>query len=197
MTKKIGKRIYRPATVEEQERHKRIREQVQEELPDIEQRARRQLAEAMQRGVTIQHTIALLKSERLKKGLSLADMKERTGIERSTLSRLENDAEANPTVDTLTKYAAAVGKKVLVVLADADEGEHEDTGDERRRSDRGTGSTPRRGHRRPGSGIGVPHSRRTAIRLRRASRSSARASSGESPVPRGPETSPNSGWRAI
>jgi transcriptional regulator with XRE-family HTH domain len=64
-----------------------------------------------------------LKSERLKKGLSLADMKARTGIERSTLSRLENDAEANPTVDTLTKYADAVGKKVLVVLADTDEGE--------------------------------------------------------------------------
>ena len=123
MTKKIGKRISRPATVEEQKRHKRIREHVQEELPDIEQRARQKLAEAMQRSVTIQHTIALLKSERLKKGLSLAGMKERTGIERSTLSRLENDAEANPTVDTLTKYADAVGKKVLVVLADADEGE--------------------------------------------------------------------------
>ena len=123
MTKKIGKRIYRPATVEEQKRHKRIREHVQEELPDIEQRAPQQLAEVMQRGVTIQHTIALLKSERLKKGLSLADMKERTGSERSTLSRLENDAEANPTVDTLTKYAGAVGKKVLVVLADADAGE--------------------------------------------------------------------------
>jgi len=123
MTKKIGKRIYRPATAEEQERHKRIREQVQEELLDIEQRARQKLAEAMQRGVPIQDTIALLKSERLKKALSLADMKERTGIERSTLSRLENDAEANPTVDTLTKYADAVGKKVLVVLADADAGE--------------------------------------------------------------------------
>jgi hypothetical protein len=39
MTRKIGKRIYRPATAEEQERHKRIREQVQEELSDIEQRA--------------------------------------------------------------------------------------------------------------------------------------------------------------
>ena len=50
-------------------------------------------------------------------------MKERTGIERSTLSRLENDAAANPTVDTLVKYADAVGKKVLVVLADADAGE--------------------------------------------------------------------------
>ena len=123
MSKKIGKRIYRPATVEEQERHERIREHVQEELPEIEQRARQKLAEAMQRGITIQHTIALLKAERLKKGLSLADMKERTGIERSTLSRLENDAAANPTVDTLAKYADAVGKKVLVVLADADAGE--------------------------------------------------------------------------
>ena len=77
----------------------------------------------MQRGVPIQHIIALLKSERVKQGLSLADMKERTGIERSTLSRLENDAAANPTVDTLTKYAGAVRKKVLVVLADADTGE--------------------------------------------------------------------------
>jgi DNA-binding phage protein len=116
----MGKRIYRPATVEEQERHKRIREHVQEELPDIEKRARQKLAEAIQHGMTIQHTIALLKSERLKQGLSLADIKERTGIERSTLSRLENAAAANPTVETLTKYADAVGKKVLVVLADAD-----------------------------------------------------------------------------
>jgi hypothetical protein len=123
MAKKIGKRIYRPATVEEQGRHKRIREHVQEELPDIKKRAQQKLAEAMQRGVAIQHAIALLMSERLKKGLSLADMKERTGIERSTLSRLENDTEANPTVGTLAKYADAVGKKVLVVLADADAGE--------------------------------------------------------------------------
>ena len=58
MTRKIGKRIYRPATEEEQERHKRIREHVQEELPDIEKRARQKLAEAVQRGVPIQHTIA-------------------------------------------------------------------------------------------------------------------------------------------
>lgn len=123
MAKKIGQRIYRPSTVEEQERHKRIRELVQEELPDIEKRAQQKLAEAMQRGVAIQQTIALLKSERLKKGLSLADMKERTGIERSTLSRLENDTAANPTVGTLVKYAHAVGKKVLIVLADADAGE--------------------------------------------------------------------------
>jgi DNA-binding XRE family transcriptional regulator len=123
MTRKIARRIYRPATAEEQERHRRIRGQIQEELPNIEQRAQQKLAEAMRLGIALQHTIALLKSERLKKGLSLADMKERTGIERSTLSRLENDVAANPTIDTLTKYADAVGKKVLVVLADADAGE--------------------------------------------------------------------------
>jgi len=121
MAKKIGKRIYRQATVEEQERHKRIREQIQEELPDIQQRAKQKLAEAMQRGIAIQHTMAVLKAERMKKGLSLSDMKERTGIERSTLSRLENNAEANPTVNTLTKYADAVGKKMFVVLADSEE----------------------------------------------------------------------------
>jgi DNA-binding phage protein len=121
MAKKIGKRIYRQATVEEQERHKRIREQIQEELPDIQQRAQQKLAAAMQRGIAIQHTMAVLKAERMKKGLSLSDMKERTGIERSTLSRLENNAEANPTVNTLMRYADAVGKKVFIVLADSNE----------------------------------------------------------------------------
>ena len=121
MARKIAKRIYRQATVEEQERHQRIREQIQEELPAIKQRAQQKLGEAMQRGIAIQHSMAVLKAERIKKGLSLSDMKARTGIERSTLSRLENNAAANPTVNTLTKYANAVGKKVFVVFADSDE----------------------------------------------------------------------------
>ena len=123
MAKKMGKRIYRQATLEEQERHRRIREYIAEELPDIKQRAQQKLAEAMQRGIALEHTMAVLKAERMKKGLSLADMKELTGIERSTLSRLENNAAANPTINTLSRYADAVGKKVLVVLADADAGE--------------------------------------------------------------------------
>ena len=123
MAKKMGKRIYRQATLEEQERHRRIREYIAEELPDIKQRAQQKLAEAMQCDIAIQHTRAVLKAERVKKGLSLADMKERTGIERSTLSRLENNVAANPTINTLSRYADAVGKKVFVVFADADESE--------------------------------------------------------------------------
>ncbi|MCZ6873207.1 MAG: helix-turn-helix transcriptional regulator [bacterium] len=121
MAKKMGKRIYREATEEEEERHKRIREQVQAELPDIKKRAKLKLDEVMQHGIAIQHTMSVLKAERMKKGLSLSNMKERTGIERSTLSRLENNEEGNPTVNTLARYAEAVGKKVLIVLADADE----------------------------------------------------------------------------
>jgi len=121
MAKQMGKRIYREATEEEKERHRRIREHIQEELLDIKTRARQHLAEAMQRGIAMQHIMSALKAERVQKGLSLSDMKERTGIERSTLSRLENHQEANPTVSTLTRYAEAVGKKLFVILADTDD----------------------------------------------------------------------------
>ena len=121
MAKHMGKRIYRRATEEEQERHTRIREQIQQELPDIKQQAKQHLADALQRGIAIQQTMAVLKAERLKQGVSLSEMKERTGIECSTLTRLENQEDANPTIQTLAKYAAAVGKKVLVVFSDAED----------------------------------------------------------------------------
>jgi transcriptional regulator with XRE-family HTH domain len=44
----------------------------------------------------------------------LSDIEERTGIGRSALSRLENETEPNPTVVTLTRYAEALGKKLVV-----------------------------------------------------------------------------------
>lgn len=119
MARKLGKRIYRPATEEERNRHALVRQQVEAELPDIRRRAREKLAEAVTRGVAVGHAIAVLKAERELQGLSLADMKQRTGIERSTLSRLENNEEANPTIGTLSRYAEAVGKQLLIVLADA------------------------------------------------------------------------------
>lgn len=58
-------------------------------------------------------------AERQRQGRSLADLKERTGIERSTLSRLENNEDTNPTITTLSRYADAAGKQLLMVLADA------------------------------------------------------------------------------
>jgi len=63
--------------------------------------------------------VTLLKVERERMGLSLADVSERTGIERPNLSRLENDAESNPTIATLIRYADALGKHLTIALADA------------------------------------------------------------------------------
>jgi DNA-binding phage protein len=53
--------------------------------------------------------VARLKEERERRGLSLADILERTGMSREALSRLENNAAPNPTLRTLARYAAAVG----------------------------------------------------------------------------------------
>ena len=119
--RKTGKRIYRSATSEEKARHAQIREQVQAELPELKQRGRAKLAETIHQGVEIHHITALLKAERMKQGLSLSDLNERTNIDRSTLSKLESNADTNPTISTLTRYAEAMGKKVLVTLVPATE----------------------------------------------------------------------------
>ncbi|MCX6050204.1 MAG: helix-turn-helix domain-containing protein [Chloroflexi bacterium] len=121
MSTTTGKRIYRAATPEEKARHKQIREQVQEELPELKQRARQILVEIVHQEVTLQQIIDLLKAERIKQGLSLSALKESTGIDGSTLAKLESHEDANPTINTLTLYAEAVGKKVLVVLANAND----------------------------------------------------------------------------
>ena len=56
--------------------------------------------------------IKQLKKARLKQGLSLADIRQRTGIGREAISKLENDPTPNPTIRTLVRYAKAVGVKL-------------------------------------------------------------------------------------
>src|SRR6476660_6261867 len=51
-------------------------------------------------------------------GLSLADVAERTGMDKAFVSRLEL-GRGNPTVDTLARYAAALGKRVVFGMEDA------------------------------------------------------------------------------
>jgi DNA-binding XRE family transcriptional regulator len=59
-----------------------------------------------------------LKQARDQAGLSLADVARRCGIDKAALSRLENGQNANPTLDTLWRYAAALGKRLLLGTAD-------------------------------------------------------------------------------
>lgn len=63
--------------------------------------------------------LKLLIAERKRRKLSLADLAERTGIAKPNLSRLENSAATTPTLDTLERYAQAVGKTLRVELTDA------------------------------------------------------------------------------
>ena len=46
-------------------------------------------------------------------GLSLADVTQRSGIDAPALSRLENGQNPNPTLATLSRYAHALGKRIL------------------------------------------------------------------------------------
>ena len=66
----------------------------------------------------LRQAFRILKQERIAQGLSLADMRDRTGMSRSAVSRLENDDAANPTIETLSRYAEALGKELAITLTD-------------------------------------------------------------------------------
>ena len=118
MAKELGKRVYRKATEKERARHAKVREQIASELPDIKRRARERLALLKKEGTPLRQVLAALRAERERQGLSLADINERTGIDRAALSRLENNEDANPTLNTLERYAEAVGKQMVVLLSE-------------------------------------------------------------------------------
>ena len=118
-----GERIHRPSNLTEEERayQKAVREKFQRERPSL-----RELVEsgdsppAIPLGLYLELRLALaeLKRTREAAGLSLADVAERSGIDKSALSRLENGIHDNPTIETLMRYAAAVGKKLSWTLQD-------------------------------------------------------------------------------
>jgi predicted transcriptional regulator len=101
-------------TDEERIRHRQIRSQVETEKPELIARGRRAKAKHKR----LREAISVLKATRESMGLSLADLRERTGIEKANLSRLENAANPNPTLETLSRYADAVGKEIIISLVD-------------------------------------------------------------------------------
>jgi DNA-binding XRE family transcriptional regulator len=107
----------RRLTPEEAAKYKSVREHVAAELPELAARHQERMA-ALDRLDELLHQ---LKAAREAKGLSLADLTELTGMDRSALSKLETGQRANPTVETLVRYAEAVGKRLVVSLADAEE----------------------------------------------------------------------------
>ena len=72
--------------------------------------------------LAVRGLIHALREERRRQGLSLTDVSERSGLDRAMISKLENGHTANPTVETLFRYARALGKGVGLALQDASGG---------------------------------------------------------------------------
>jgi transcriptional regulator with XRE-family HTH domain len=80
---------------------------------------RAQAHEVYNRHKRVRGVVDALKARRQRRGLSLADLARLTGIAKPNLSRLENSIHSTPTLDTLERYARAVGMTVRIELADA------------------------------------------------------------------------------
>lgn len=116
MARKRIKRVSRGRrlTAEEAQKYRRIREQIEVEKPEINSRIRARLATKR----AVQDAFCRLKELRQTQGKSLADMRKLTGIDRSALSKLETGKRENPSLDTLVRYAQALGKRVVVSIVD-------------------------------------------------------------------------------
>jgi DNA-binding Xre family transcriptional regulator len=105
----------RRLTAEEGSKYRDIREKIAEELPDLISRHRERMTAYDQLGELFKQ----LKVAREERGLSLSDLTDLTGMDRSALSKLEMGQRPNPTLETLVRYAEAVGKHLVITLVDA------------------------------------------------------------------------------
>jgi len=99
----------RRLTSEEAEHYDQIRRRIEAEKPEILDRSEHRRQEA-------QEVCAQFRSAREQAGLSLTDLNQRSGIDRAALSKLENGVRGNPTLDTMIRFADALGLKLVVRL---------------------------------------------------------------------------------
>jgi len=67
----------------------------------------------------LRKAVLRLKQLREAAGLSVADLAERTGIDRAAICRLENGQHQNPNIGTLNRHADALGKRVSFRVVDS------------------------------------------------------------------------------
>lgn len=109
--------VYRSLSPEERAEHKRMAELADQDKEWASTEADRISDERMKTGLHRRAAIAALKRERKRQGLSFEEMNARSGIDCSSAAGLE-EKDSDPTIKTLEAYAKALGKKLLIVLAD-------------------------------------------------------------------------------
>jgi DNA-binding XRE family transcriptional regulator len=122
MIKKTS-RIHRPRvqTPEQEAAEQAIRQRFQAEKPDLQTLVDKgDIAQVFSMGEywELRKAFAALKALREQQGLSIADLAERTGLDQATITGLENGQVDNITIAGMTRYAHALGKKVVVGLVD-------------------------------------------------------------------------------
>src|SRR5205823_14519367 len=116
-----GKRVQKKTawTAEDRERRRKVRELFKDK-PTLEQLvARGELSGntvPMGLYLAIQQLLHDLKKARESAGLSLADVAERTGMDKAVLSKLENGQHGIRTLPSLARYSQAVGLKLVFSL---------------------------------------------------------------------------------
>jgi len=105
MAKRKARRVRRELTAEEKGRWRQAVAETDAERDTILEHGRAVFA-ARRSALAM---LEKLKTERKRRGLSLADMMRLTGMSRAAISRLENDQAPNPTVRTVSRYAEALG----------------------------------------------------------------------------------------
>lgn len=110
------KRIIRttPVSEDDRTRYSGLRADIAADLPDLVDRHRKRT----EAGTALAAVVGQLKSAREAKGLSVSDITAATGLDSLSLEGLEEGQRGDATVETLSRYADAVGKRLVVSLAD-------------------------------------------------------------------------------
>jgi DNA-binding XRE family transcriptional regulator len=117
--KSSGKRrIVMELTAEQSKAMKRVETEVEAEKDDIIRKARQAFAEQKTFETELAKTAQMLAAARAERGMSLSALAEITGMTRQALSRIERGENRNPTISTLHRIAAALGKEVVIKLCD-------------------------------------------------------------------------------
>jgi len=115
----VHRKIHR--TPEQIAELKAVRERYQRDKPTPEQLLAESGHESFVRlgdYLMLLSLMAEFKKERERQKLTMAQLAEKSGIDQAALSRLENGKNANPTLDTMSRIAAALGKMISYSLVD-------------------------------------------------------------------------------
>ena len=103
----------------EREKIRVARERFQRERPSLKKLiADKDVDGAMPWGdfLALRDACRALKRLRERRGLSLSEVAATSGIDKAALSRLENGAQKNPTMNTLYRYARTIGVKLTISI---------------------------------------------------------------------------------